>query len=42
MAIKSGQMGSFEMKDMAKWFLSNWRLMAFGMKGLSDFAVCLA
>lgn len=42
MAIKSGQMGSFEMKDMAKWFPQQLAASGgIGMKGLSDFASLL-
>lgn len=42
MAIKSGQMGSFEMKDMAKWFPQQLATGgSIGMKGLSDFASLL-
>ncbi|HGU9904425.1 TPA: phage tail tape measure protein [Citrobacter freundii] len=42
MAIKSGQMGSFEMRDMAKWFPQQLAAGgSIGMKGLSDFASLL-
>ncbi|MEH3413930.1 phage tail tape measure protein [Phytobacter diazotrophicus] len=42
MAIKSGQMGSFEMKDMAKWFPQQLATGgSIGMKGLTDFASLL-
>ena len=42
MAIKAGQLGSFELKDMAKWLPQQLAAAnALGMRGLGDFGVML-
>lgn len=42
MAVKSGQLGSFELKDQAKWLPQQLAAAnALGMRGLGDFGVLL-
>ncbi|GJL37213.1 hypothetical protein TUM17576_40330 [Enterobacter hormaechei] len=42
MAVKSGQLGSFELKNMAKWLPQQLAAAnALGMRGLGDFGVLL-